>query len=136
VHAAKAAPSSWHWKCAPASLEENVSRAWLPVTTAPAIVVSGGVVSWAGAPAVTKLVDAGVGSTLPARSTARTASVCEPSGRPLKCAGLSHASYGPPSRRHSKRAPASLDENETVALSPLTDGVATVVSGGVSSPGP
>ena len=67
---------------------------------------------------------------------ARTVSVCEPSGRPVRCAGLSHESNGPPSRRHSNCAPDSLDENETVALSPLTVAVPTVVSGGVSSPGP
>ncbi len=61
----------------------------------PATVVSGSMVS------TVHVRVAGVVSALPAASTARTASVCAPSGRPLERNGAEHGAKSPPSSRHS-----------------------------------
>jgi hypothetical protein len=79
------------------------------------------------------LRDAGVGSTFPAASIARTLNVWTPAASPVNRAGLAHGAQAPPSRRHSKRAPASLAENANVALLPLTAPSPIAVSGGVVS---
>ena len=75
LHGAKAAPSSEHSKLAPCSFAEKVKLALVllvglagPASNA----VCGGVVS------TVQVKTAGVGSTFPARSTARTANVCSP----------------------------------------------------------
>ena len=62
---------------------------------------------------------AGVPSTLPATSTARTANVCVPFARPPYVAGLAHERQTPPSSEHSKPAPAC-EANVKVALALLT----------------
>ena len=94
------------------------------------IVVSGGVVS------TVQAYVAGVGSTLPAASTARTASVWLPWPSPVYVTGSVHATNGPPSRLHSYVTGLSFEEKSNVAVvefvaagGPLT----IVVSGGVPS---
>src|SRR5215213_486766 len=59
---------------------------------------------------------AGVASTLPTASVARTANACKPSPRPLYARGDEHAAHGPPSRRHSKFEPASDPVNPNAAV--------------------
>ena len=53
---------------------------------------------------------AGEASTLPARSTARTARLCSPSVSPASSCGKPQGSNEPPSRLHSKRASVSSAE--------------------------
>ena len=75
--AAKAAPSSAHWKVAGDSLAEKPKPALVEFVRAAGcevIVVSGGVVS------TVHVYEAGVGS-VPTASVARTWKVCEPSAR-------------------------------------------------------
>ena len=62
-----------------------------PLTTS----VSGGAVS------TVQVYSAGVGSTLPAASTARTISMCSPSTRPVNVTGLVQGAKLLPSRLHS-----------------------------------
>ena len=64
--------------------------------------VSGGVTSGGGPLIVHVCVD-GVGSALPVRSSARTANVCVPVGRPVSSRGDAQGAYGAPSSAHSKR---------------------------------
>ncbi len=59
---------------------------------------------------------AGVGSRLPAASSARTANVCAASERPVYDFGLEQSANAPPSMLHSKPGPASDAVNEKVAL--------------------
>src|SRR5262245_23567353 len=104
--APNAEPSSEHSKVDPASVDEKVKVAFTSTVVgwgAESIVVSGGVVS-AGAGETVHVNDAGVGSTLPARSSARTSNVCGPSLRPAYDRGLTHdsnASGSVLSSRHS-----------------------------------
>ena len=62
---------------------------------------------------------AGVPSTLPAASTARTANVCVPFARPPYVAGLAQARQAPPSSEHSKLA-SVCEANVKVAVALLT----------------
>src|SRR5688572_1752436 len=50
---------------------------------------------------------AGPASVFPARSVARTSKTCMPSASAAYRCGLEQAAQSPPSRRHSKLAPAS-----------------------------
>src|SRR5688572_23556409 len=67
---------------------------------------------------------AGVRSTLPASSMARTSKVCEPTVKSANPNGERHSMRSPvwgsviqtPSKAHSKMTPASLDEKVNVAL--------------------
>ena len=59
---------------------------------------------------------AGVASTLPAASSARTSNVCAASVSPVYDAGLEQSANAPPSIRHSKPGPASDAVNEKLAL--------------------
>ena len=59
---------------------------------------------------------AGVGSRLPAASSARTSKVCAPSVRPVYGCGLEQSAKAPPSSRHSKPGPASEARNEKLAF--------------------
>ena len=59
---------------------------------------------------------AGVGSRLPAASSARTSNMCAASVRPAYDAGLEQSAKAPPSRRHSNPGPASEAVNEKLAL--------------------
>jgi hypothetical protein len=64
----------------------------------------------------------GVGSGLPAPSTARTWKVCEPAESPDTTSGEEHALQGPPSRRHSKPASGSFEPNRKLADPPVALG--------------
>ncbi len=64
--------------------------------------------------------DAGVWSTLPAGSVARTSKVCSPSASVVVGCGAAHGANGPPSTRHSKVASGVPSENSN-------SGVASVV---------
>jgi hypothetical protein len=59
---------------------------------------------------------AGLPSTLPARSIARTRKVWLPALNPIKVCVLLHAAKAAPSSRHSKVLPASFDVNAKLAL--------------------
>ena len=79
VHAAQSAPSRRHSNVAAAVGELNAKEAvaLLTVPLGPlSMLVSGG-------PSMVQLELAGVASTLPAASRARTSKVCEPAARPL-----------------------------------------------------
>ena len=81
-----------------------------------------------------QVVVAGVASTLPLASVARTANVRRPSARPVSASGDPHGRYAPASRRHSKLAPASLAAKSIDVLGPVTGaGAVIVVSGAVVS---
>src|SRR5437660_10806295 len=67
--------------------------------------VSGGVAS------IVQEYDAGLGSMLPAMSTARTWNVCAPSATPEYVFGLGQEANAPPSRLHSKVEPGSVAES-------------------------
>ena len=87
MHGTYGAPFSEHSYVTGLSFEEKSNVAVVEfVATGGALtmVVSGGVAS------TVHVRDAGVGSTLPAASTARTNSVCEPSARPAKVTGSVH----------------------------------------------
>ena len=79
------------------------------------IVVSGATVS------IVQALAAGVWSTLPARSTARTAKLCEPFCRPLWVLGDEHATKATPSSEHWKLA-ASLAPKVKLAQLALVNG--------------
>ena len=92
----------------------NVGVASLVTPEGPlSIVVSGAAVS------TVKLRDAGVGSTLPAGSVARTSNVCAPSANEAVVSGVEHEPHAPPSTRHSKLEPAWLDEKANVGVESL-----------------
>lgn len=80
--------------------------------------------------------EAGVGSTLPELSRARTRRVCSPSESAKRIVGLEHVVKGAPSRLHSYATSVSLESKSNVAsgvgVSP--EGPETMfVSGGVES---
>ena len=77
---------------------------------------------------------AGLGSTLPAASTARASSVCQPGVSPVRVRVGTHAVYGPPSTLHWYVAAPS-DPSANTALLPDADTVDSVVSGAVLSAG-
>jgi hypothetical protein len=79
VHSPKPALSSEHSKVAPGSLAPKANSAAVSMVVADGpepMLVSGAVVS--GGVAAVQVWDAGVPSTLPKASTARTSKVCEP----------------------------------------------------------
>jgi hypothetical protein len=109
---AHAPPSSLHWNVAPVSFALYVKLALVEATdpTGPlSMVVSGGEMSTLHAAL------AGVASTLPAASTARTLNTCGPCVFTKNETGLVHAAQSALSSVHWKTAPAS-DVNEMVAL--------------------
>ena len=57
----------------------------------------------------------GVGSVFPAVSVERTSAVWRPSVRPVNVFGLVQPLHAPPSIRHSKVEPGSLETNVNVA---------------------
>ena len=127
VHEAKAPPSSEHSNVEPASSDENVNVPPVAVVglSGPlSIVVSGGVVS-----STRQARSAGVGSALPAASTARTARVWSPSATSVSSYGVVQAANGPPSSEHSKpssAAPVMLSVPANANVAP----VAAVSAGG------
>ena len=91
-----------------------------------------------GGASIVQRQSAGVASTLPAASVARTSKTCSPGARPLYAAGELHAAHVAPSRRQANVAPDSLAENANdalVACVGVAGPVAIVVSGGVVSAG-
>ena len=87
------------------------------------IVVCGAAVS------TVKLRDAGVGSTLPAGSVARTSNVWAPSASDAVVSGDAHEPQAPPSTRHSNVEPASSAENPNVGVASFVgpDGPLSIV---------
>src|SRR5438105_5088860 len=73
------------------------------------MVVRGGVAS------TIQVQAGGLGSRLPARSTARTSMVYEPSASPAMASGVGQAANGAGGRRHSKVAPALVAVKVSVA---------------------
>src|SRR5918996_3636468 len=117
THASKAAPSSEHSNVTPSSLAEKRNLASLlavGLAGAESIVVTGGVVSRGGV--MFQLWPAGVESMWPSGSVARTATLCQPTARPVYSFGEVHGSHAPPSSAHSKVASARFDEKVMVAL--------------------
>ena len=78
---------------------------------------------------------AGVPSTLPAASVARTSKVCSPSARALSACGLVHDANAPPSSLHSKVAPSFAEKAKDAPVERVrTLGPESiVVSGAVAS---
>src|ERR671916_214920 len=70
---------------------------------------------------------AGVPSTLPAASDARTRKSCAPAARPVYCFGAEQAANAAPSSEHSNVEPCSLAEKPKLAL------VLDVVAAGLES---
>ncbi len=95
------------------------------------------VVSGAGATTATVNVrEAGVASTLPAASLARTENVCSPSARFVYACGDVHAANAALSRRHSNVAPGSLvkaNDAEFVVMVPVGPLVIVVSGAAVST---
>ena len=101
MQAAKAAPSSAHWKVAPAGVDVKLKLALVLVVDAAGdevIVVSGGI----GAVMV-HVKDAGVGS-VPAPSTARTWNVWLPSASAVYARGLVQAANAATRRARTGRS--------------------------------
>src|SRR5829696_2866733 len=83
-----------------------------------------------------QLRDAGVGSTLPTASIARTENVCGPSPTDVYRVGDVHRTKGAPSTRHSKVESDSVEEKLNWAsglLSVPAGPLSMIVSGGVAS---
>ena len=110
VQAAKAAVSTRHWNVEPVSVEVKVKSGVVslvepPAATVPVIVVSGAAVS------TVKLREAGVGSTLPAASVARTSKVCDPCVRVALVKGEVQEAKAAASTRHWNVEPVSVEVN-------------------------
>ena len=114
VQAEKPPPSTWHSKLVPPSGELNAIVALSDPSTALgplSITVSGATVS------TVQVTLAGLASTFPAASIARTSNVCEPSLNPVSVIVLVQAEKPPPSTWHSNVTPFSGELNAIVALS-------------------
>ncbi len=101
-------PSRRHSKLEPVSLEENANVAEFVVIVPvgpESIVVFGAAVS------TVKVREAGVGSTLPAVSRARTSNVCAPCARFVYACGDVHGANAALSRRHSNVEPGLVEVN-------------------------
>ena len=118
----------------------DVALFWSIQASASACTVTGGPQSTVGMLSNAHWWVAGVGSTLPSRSIARTANVCSPWDRPVNRCGAAQPTNSSPSREHSKRAPNSLptEENSNVADArtvTVRGASVIVVSGGSLSTG-
>ena len=133
VQAAKAAPSSEHWKLEPVSVELKLKLGPVELDGldgVDVIVVSGAVSS------IVHVYVAGVGSVFPTASVARTWKVCEPAARLLKLRGLVQAANAAPSSEHWKVEPASFDvklKHEVLVFVGFGGVAVMVVSGAVRS---
>ena len=108
-----APPSMRHSKLEPAWLAEKVYvgvASFVGPEGPLSIVVFGAAVS------TVKLRDAGVASTLPAGSVARTSNVWAPSASDAVVSGVAHEPQAPPSTRHSNVEPASSAEKANVGV--------------------
>ena len=119
---AQAPLSTRHWNVEPGSFAENskVGVALLDGSAGTTVKeLSGATVStvhvWA----------AGLASTLPAASVARTENVWLPSERRPIVSGLEHVAQAPASTRHSNVEPGSLAENSKVGASSLDGSAGT-----------
>jgi hypothetical protein len=111
-HETNVGPSSAHSYVTPVSLDEklNVADVLALGSAGPdGISVSGG-------RSTVQAYEAGVPSTFPAPSFARTSSRWRPAASPVTSCGELHVAYGRPSRRHSNVAPPSLAEKVKVAF--------------------
>ena len=111
----------------------NVAEVISVASSGPAVMVA------SGGPSTVQGWLAGVGSVLPAASTARTSRTWSPSVTALSAYGLEQVAHEPSSRRHSKPAPRSADENVNAAVvavvtaaGPLSIAVSGAVSGAPS----
>src|ERR671915_2003496 len=130
-------PSSAHSKVTPAVLEEKVKVA-LESAVGEAGAESSVVFGGGGGATIVQVWTAGVWSTLPARSVARTRSVCWASDRPVSSCGDSQSAYGPLSSEHSKPSTASFAPSAKVAAVSIVGeaGLARIsVTGAVTSGG-
>jgi hypothetical protein len=131
VQAAKAALSSEHSNVEPASLAVKLKLALVLEVWAggaAVIVVCGAVVS------IVQLCTAGLPSTFPAASIARTRKLCDPAASPAYVCGDSQATKAALSSEHSKLEPGSLAVKLKLALvlEVSAGGAAViVVSGGI-----
>ena len=133
--------STRHWNVDPLSLEVNANVGVLsfvgPVGPEP-IVVLGAVVSAGGVVSTVNARVAGVASTLPAASVARTDTLCGPSARVVVVQGLVQLAHAPESTWHWNVDPLSLDVKANVGVLSLVVAVGPeliVVSGAVVSAG-
>ena len=122
----QAPASTRHSKLEPAWVDEkaNVGVASFVGPDGPlSMVVFGAAVSTVNAR------DAGVASTLPPGSVARTSNVWAPSASEAVVSGVEHEPQAPPSTRHSNVEPAWLDENANVGVVSLVgpDGPLSIV---------
>jgi hypothetical protein len=124
VQIANAAPSSEHWNVvASAELNVNVALELADGLLGELLIATvGGVLS------TNQVNVAGVASTFPAPSFARTVKVCVPCARPVYAFGLVQAANASASSLHSNIAVESGDANTKVAV------LALVPSGGVWVP--
>ena len=116
VHAVQAPVSTRHWNVEPASSAENskVGLALLDGSAGTTVKeLSGATVS------TVQVWAAGLASTLPAPSVARTENVWLPSARRPIVSGLEHTAQAPASTLHSNVAPGSLAENSKEGASSL-----------------
>ena len=131
VHEPQAPPSTRQSKLEPGWLAEkaNVGVVSFVGPEGPlSIVVCGAAVS------TVKLREAGVASTFPARSVARTSNVCAPSASDPVVSGVEHEPHAPPSTRHSNVEPASSAENANVGVASFVgpDGPLSIVVSGAA----
>src|SRR5687768_7396483 len=106
----RVSPSRKHSNVEPGSLEANVNVA----EVLSACSVGPERISVTGGPSTVHAADAGVGSTLPAGSTARTSSTCSPAARPVSSYGVEQSPKPASSSWHSNVEPAWLAENANV----------------------
>src|SRR5688500_11884894 len=99
THSENAPPSSAHsyWRSRPLAANTNVAVLLSVVTSGPDEIMGGGAM-----PEMLQLHSAGVGSTLPAASLARTAKSCSPNTRPVYVFGESHGWKLPASTASSR----------------------------------
>src|SRR5215210_7420913 len=132
-HELHAPASTRHSKLEPAWSAENANvgvASFVRPAGPLSIVVSGAAVS------TVKPRDAGVGSTLPAKSVARTSNVCAPSASGAVVSGAEQPLQAPPSTRHSNVVPSSSEEKPNVGVVSFVAPAgpeSIVVSGGLLS---
>ena len=138
-HVCAAPKSIWHAKTEPGSVAAKTKVGVLslvgPSGPEP-IVVSGGVMSDAGAEVTVNVRVAGDGSVLPAASVARTDTECGPSLSAVVVHGVVQSSHAAESRRHSKADASSLELKAKVGVLLLVVSAGPeliVVSGAVGS---
>jgi hypothetical protein len=117
LHEVQLPVSSLHWNVLPVSLDVKVKSARTDATVpeGPLVIVVFGAVR-----SMVQVFTAGVPSTLPALSIARTRNVCEPALSAEYGLGEVHATQLPLSSWHWKVLPVSLAMKEKLAVVDLT----------------